>query len=142
MAAALGGCSSPDSQSPVETVPTVSSNPGGMATSSADSIAVATTSDVSRERVLRAMTCQIVLAQMVGTKMSNASTGLPADLEVRIKASAVTPWEKFALEHAQAAGVTDDDRASLIASENKLSSSAEDRAKTVDTVRGCLDNQP
>ena len=137
LAVVLAGCGSPDSQVPVATAPSAASKPVEKATQ-----APAAVSGVSRERVLRAMTCQIVLSQAVGIKMANADTGLPADLVDRLKVSAISRWDTFAVEHALAAGATDEDRLALIVSNNKLSSSAEDRERTIDTVRDCLDNEP
>lgn len=141
-AAAMAGCSSPDSQAPVANAPVADRTPVQAATPAPAPAATTATSDVSRERVLRAITCQIVLSQALGTKMANADTGLPADLESRLKVSAAARWDTFAVEHAPAAGVTDEDRLALIVSFNQLSPTAEERQHTVDTVRDCLDNDP
>ncbi len=139
VAAALASCGSSESPSPegrgtspsvvTEQVPV--SNP-----------APAPTEMVSRERVLRAMRCQILLSQMVGVAMTNADTGLPPDLVSRLKASAVARWQNFADAHAQAAGVQASDHKEIIAELNTLSSSADDRQRSVDNVRDCLDSEP
>ena len=142
LVAALAGCGSSDSQVPAATATPSSSKPVQAATASPAPAATAEKEVVSRERVLRAMTCQIVLGQAVGTKMANADTGLPPDLVERLKASSITRWDTFAVEHAQSAGVQDEDRMALIVSLSKLSSSAEDRQQTIDTVRDCLDGEP
>lgn len=142
LAAVMAGCSNPDSQTPAAGTPSSETKPVKAVAHPPPPAAAAAAGNVSRERVLRAMTCQIVLGQMVGTKMTNADTGLPPDLAERLKASAISRWDSFALEHAQAAGVQDQERLALIVSLNKPSSTAEDRQHTVDTVRDCLDNEP
>ncbi|MEO7013525.1 MAG: hypothetical protein ABI127_04395 [Dokdonella sp.] len=140
LAVALAGCGNSDPQQPTATAPTADSKPVQTATPAP--AAKAATSDVSRERVLRAITCQNVLSQAIGTKMANADTGLPPDLEARLKVSAAAPWDTFAVEHAPAAGIKNEDRPALIVSLNKPSRTAEDRQHTVDIVRDCLDNEP
>ena len=142
LAAALAGCGSPDSQAPTTAAPSTDSKTVEMASTASTPAAAAAAGDASRERVLRAVTCQIVLSQAVGTKMANADTGLPPDLEARLKVSATTRWDMFAVKHASAAGVTDEDRFALIQSHNTVSATEEDRQHTIDTVRDCLDNEP
>ncbi len=144
LAAALAGCGSPDSQAPTTAAPSTDSKTVemGSTASTPAAAAAAASGDASRERVLRAVTCQIVLSQAVGTKMVNADTGLPPDLEARLKVSATTRWDVFAVKHALAAGVTDEDRFALIQSHNALVATDEDRQHTIDTVRDCLDNEP
>ena len=140
LAVALAGCGTPDPQQPTGTAATPDSKPAQIAASVTSTKAV--TSEVTRERALRAVTCQIVLGQAIGTKMANADTGLPPDLESRLKASAAARWDTFAVEHAPAAGVNDEDRLALIVSLNKASPTVEDRQHSTDTVRDCLDNEP
>ena len=137
--AALAGCG--NSENPT---PPVSSTPPAADT---ENVPVSTPASVpvesvSRERVLRAMKCQIVLSQSIGVAMTNADTGLPPDLVSRLKASAAARWQTFAETHAQAAGVQDSDRAEIVTQVTTLSSTDDDRQQTVDTVRDCLDNEP
>jgi hypothetical protein len=138
VAAAMAGCSSSGNQAPVASSP----QPAAAIDQQSAASATAPVEDVSRERVLRAIKCQIALGQSVGVKMANAETGLPPDLVSRLKASAIARWQKFAEAHAQAAGVQDNDRAAIVAQLDKLSPTTEDRQDNVDTVRDCLDNEP
>jgi hypothetical protein len=138
VAAAMAGCSESGNQAPVASSP----QPADAIDQRAAASATVPVENVSRERVLRAMKCQIVLGQSVGVKMANAETGLPPDLVSRLKASAIARWQKFVQAHAQAAGVQDNDRAAIVAQLDKLSPTAEDRQDSVDAVRDCLDNEP
>lgn len=139
-ASALAGCGGAGPQTPAPSAAPPSSRAADVA--APDYAPAAATSPVSRERALRALTCQVVLAQATGVKMANADTGLPADLESRLKIGALTRWDAFAATHAQAAGVGNQDRQAIVASYNALSATAEDRQRHVDTVRDCLDNAP
>ena len=142
-ASALAGCGSSDSGMSAADAATAAAATGHAHATTPVQEAAATTpaETVSRERVLRAMKCQIVLSQNASVAMmNNADTGLPADLAARLKVSAIARWEKFAAANAEAAGVHDSDRAQLVTQLDKLSSTAEDRQHTVEIVRDCLDN--
>jgi hypothetical protein len=136
---ALTGCGNPDNPTPAisGTSPPATTEQVPVSTP-----APAPVENVSRERVLRAMTCQIVLGQSIGVAMANGDTGLPADLSSRLKVSATARWQNFVVAHAQAAGVQDSDHAEIVTQFNTLSSTDDDRQRTVNTVRDCLDNEP
>lgn len=142
LAVALAGCGNADSQLPDKATPSAVSNLAETAKPAPAPVAAAAEASISKERVLRAITCHNVLSRAVGVKMANADTGLPPDLADRLKVSALTRWKAFDDAHAQAAGVQDEDRFELIQSLNKPSPTAEDRQHTIDTVRDCLDNEP
>lgn len=137
--AVLAGCGKSDDSTPEvgAALPAASAEPMPAAASEP-----ATVEDVSRERVLRAMKCQIVLSQSIGVAMANGDTGLPPELASRLKASTAARWQKFAEAHAQASGVQDSDRAEIVVQLNTLSSTDSDRETNVDIVRDCLDNEP
>lgn len=137
--AALAGCGSTDNPAPAVdgAAPVAIAEKAPVSTP-----APAPIENVSRERVLRAMRCQIVLSQSIGVAMANADTGLPSDLASRLKVSTAARWQKFAEAHAQAAGVQDSDRAAIVTQVNTLSSTEDDRQRTIDAVRDCLDNEP
>ncbi|MGB0132966.1 hypothetical protein [Dokdonella sp.] len=139
VAASLAGCGSSDNPASASGAasPNAISEPMPVSTP-----APATVEVVSRERVLRAMRCQIVLSQSIGVAMANADTGLPPDLVSRLKVSAVARWQDFTEAHAEAAGVQASDRAEIVVQSNSLSSTDEDRQRTIDIVRDCLDSQP
>lgn len=136
---ALTGCGNSDNPTPA-----ISGTPPPATTEQVpvSTPAPAPVENVSRERVLRAMTCQIVLSQSIGVAMANGDTGLPPDLASRLKASTAERWQTFVETHAQAAGVQDSERAEIVTQLNTLSSTDADRQRMVDTVRDCLDNEP
>lgn len=135
VAVALAGCG--DSDNPTSAVSAPISEQAPVSTPPP-----ALVEDVSRERVLRAMRCQIVLSQNIGVAMANADTGLPPDLASRLKVSAAMRWQEFTDAHVEAAGVQDNDRVAIVNALNTLSPTDEDRQRTIDTVRDCLDGEP